>query len=42
VHTESNSVPFSVTCEMETPTDGVSPTTSANALAPSGAFRWRF
>ncbi|MEU0073229.1 serine/threonine-protein kinase [Streptomyces sp. NPDC006332] len=29
VHTTSNSVPFSVTCESETPSDGASPSTSA-------------
>ncbi|MFF3335989.1 protein kinase [Streptomyces sp. NPDC002888] len=28
VHTTSSSVPFSVTCETETPTDGASPSTS--------------
>lgn len=41
VKTESNTVPFSVTCEKETPTNGTSPSTSANALPPSGAFRPR-
>ncbi|MBA2812328.1 protein kinase [Streptomyces sp. KM273126] len=41
VRTESNSVPFSVTCEKETPTNGASPSLSANALAPNGASRPR-
>ncbi|MCF1595665.1 serine/threonine-protein kinase [Streptomyces muensis] len=33
VETKSNSVPFSVTCETETPTDGVSPTPSESPSA---------
>jgi eukaryotic-like serine/threonine-protein kinase len=30
VRTESNSVPFSVTCVTETPTDGASPSPTAS------------
>ncbi|MET9969205.1 serine/threonine-protein kinase [Streptomyces sp. NPDC006356] len=33
VETKSNSVPFSVTCETETPTDGVSPTPAESPSA---------